>query len=416
MVSLNILTNYEYDDIKMNATQAIQRAIDQCAQSGGGEVVIPGVGDYIIDGIQLKSGVILRLERDAALIGSGDESKYYHRPGPFELLANETPIASLIYAKNATNIGITGGGTIDGNYEKFIYPNQEGEEHLKFFKYPRPMMVYFEGCSHINISKVRLVHAPFWTIHLVGCVQTEIDSINIKNEMRMPNTDGIDIDRCKQTLIHDSQIVTGDDGICPKCTEETAQYGNCYDIKVARCRIVTRSSAIKFGSSSFGDFENCYFSDITIEDTNRGIAFQLRDPGSARNITFENISIKTKTFTKEWWGSGEPIYITIVPRDKGTAIDDQVIENITFLNVDCQAGNGILGYSTAKRAIRNIHFENVKLQLTEPFKSKTNFDLRPTADIAKITDSHVGLNINGIENLVLENVTLQDVNGEVIKY
>ncbi|WP_010621379.1 glycosyl hydrolase family 28 protein [Paucilactobacillus suebicus] len=416
MIEINILDNHDFDDISINATEAIQSAIDKCNGADGGIVTVPGEGVYIIDGIELKSNVTLNVESGATLRGSGNEERYIRRPGPFELIRNNTPISGLIFANGANNIAVTGDGTIDGNFEKFIFPDQGSEQHLKFYKYPRPMMFYFENCRDVKISNLHIINSPFWTIHLVGCFKTEIDSIFINNEMRMPNTDGIDIDRGRETHIHDCTIVTGDDGICPKCTEETAKYGDCNNIKVERCNIKTRSSAIKFGSSSFGNFEDCYFTDLKIEDTNRGIAFQIRDPGSVRNITFENITIKNKTYTKDWWGSGEPIYITLVQRDEKTDMKNQVIDNISFLNINCESDNGIFIYSSVEGAVRDIYLRDVNLKLNKPFKTATEFDLRPNYGSGVVTSSHIGLNTETTANLVLTNVQIEDSENEIISY
>lgn len=382
-MNFNILAHRSYEEIKEHATSVIQSAIDQCSASGGGVVTIPA-GNYIINSIILKNNVTLNLTKGACLIGSGNETNYQHRPGPFELIKNNTPISGLIYAKGQHDIAITGGGTIDGNYEHFILPNQDKEVHLKFYKYPRPMIIYFENCRNIRLENLNLQNSPFWTVHLVGDLNTEISNVNISNEVRMPNTDGFDIDRSKNTYIHNCRIHTGDDAICPKCTEETAQYGNVENLLVENCDIITQSSAVKFGSSSFGDFNNCIFRWLTVRDTNRGLAFQLRDPGSAHNIRFENIDIATKHYSKEWWGAGEPIYITLLPRDNQTHLKGSTIDEVTFENIKCRAENGILMAAYDNNAIRNISFINIQLSLNRPLGVDAEFDLRPGNFTGKI--------------------------------
>lgn len=381
---INILDQPRKGDIHQQATKAIQEAIDQCHSNGGGVVTVPA-GDYIIDSILLKSNVTLSLEKGAKLIGSGQEEHYQHRPGPFELLKNNTPISGLIYAKGQSNIALTGEGTIDGNFERFILPNQGDELHLKFYKYPRPMMIYFEDCRNILIQGIRLQNSPFWTVHLVGDLNTEVDRVTIENEVRMPNTDGFDVDRSKNTYIHDCKIHTGDDAICPKCTEETAKYGNVENLLVEDCYIITQSSAVKFGSSSFGDFANCIFRRLTVRDTNRGLAFQLRDHGSAYDIRFEDIDIATKHYSKEWWGSGEPIYISLLPRDLKTDLTGSRIDNVTFRNIHCRAENGILLAAYAEGALKNIQFDHVDLQLQKSLGTNVEFDLRPDDHNGKIS-------------------------------
>lgn len=396
-MKINILDTASYSEIKQNATETIQAAIDQCAAAAGGEVTIPS-GRYTIDGLQLKTGVTLNLEADATLVGSGHDANYTHRPGSFELNRNHTPISALIYAKGQRDIGITGEGHIDGHYTAFIYPHQDDAVHLKFYKYPRPMTIYFEECTNVTLAHITVKNAPFWTIHLVGCHNTEISHIAIHNEVRMPNTDGIDVDRSKNTYIHDCDILTGDDAICPKCTEETAQYGDCTGLLVEDCFIKTQSAAVKFGSSSFGNFENCKFRRLTIRDTNRGLAFQLRDPGSVNNVSFEDISIDTKHYSKEWWGAGEPIYLTLLPRDAETDLSAQTLQNITFKNITCNAENGIFIAADVPAAIRGLTFENVTVNLRQNADTPVAFDLRPWQGTPKLQRPlHLITNLAGAE-------------------
>ncbi|KRL14818.1 hypothetical protein FD12_GL001142 [Lentilactobacillus rapi DSM 19907 = JCM 15042] len=409
---VNILDHYEYAAIRDNATQAIQEAIDACHAFGNGTVIVPS-GTYVINGITLKSHVTLNLMAGATLIGSGDESQYIFRPGPFELNANQTPISGLITAKGQHNIAIVGEGTIDGNYQKFVLPNQPKALHLKFYKYPRPMTVYFEDCTNVILKGITIQNAPFWTVHLVGCLNTEAARLTIHNEKRMPNTDGFDIDRSKNTVIHDCEIITGDDAICPKCTEETARYGDCTGLIVTNCRITTQSAAVKFGSSSFGNFVNCQFSNLTIEDTNRGLAFQLRDPGSVENILFENITIKTKHYSKDWWGSGEPIFISILPRDNQTDLTGQRIRNVIFKNIQCDAENGVFIGSAADGMITNVLFDHVEIRLRKALAAATEFDLRPWKGVAKVGAKLAGINSVHSNHYSLQNFRVTDIGGHL---
>ena len=56
-------------------TRAFQKALDACAVSGGGEVVVPA-GKYLIGSIQLGTHTTLRLEKDSILTGSPDLDDY----------------------------------------------------------------------------------------------------------------------------------------------------------------------------------------------------------------------------------------------------------------------------------------------------------------------------------------------------
>ena len=65
---------------------AIQRAIDACAERGGGTVYVPR-GEYLIGTIELKSNIRLYLGAGATLLGSPDRADY--RLNAFGSVLNE---------------------------------------------------------------------------------------------------------------------------------------------------------------------------------------------------------------------------------------------------------------------------------------------------------------------------------------
>src|SRR5712691_2098819 len=62
-------------DGKTKDTAAFQKALDQAAAAGGGDVLVPA-GEYLIGSIELKSNTTLRLAKNAHLIGSPDLEDY----------------------------------------------------------------------------------------------------------------------------------------------------------------------------------------------------------------------------------------------------------------------------------------------------------------------------------------------------
>lgn len=62
-------------DGKTLNTAAIQTAIDECAKSGGGRVLIAD-GIYKSGGIRLYTNVNLHIEQNAVLLGSGNPGRY----------------------------------------------------------------------------------------------------------------------------------------------------------------------------------------------------------------------------------------------------------------------------------------------------------------------------------------------------
>ena len=109
---------------------------------------------------------------------------------------------------------------------------------------------------------------------------------------------------------------------------------------------------------------------------------QLRDGGSIENVTFSNLNIETRMFSKEhWWGSAEPICITAVPRREDTKIGH--IRNVTFRDINGITENGILIYgdehANGEKNIQNITLENINLHLVKRTDWPKNLhDLRPS--------------------------------------
>src|SRR5690606_16164892 len=93
-------------------TAAIQAAIDACNAAGGGRVVVePGV--YMIASIQLKDRVELHLARGATLRG------IFNAPHYLPINPGEAKMTALVFARDAIDIAITGGGTIDGQGPRY---------------------------------------------------------------------------------------------------------------------------------------------------------------------------------------------------------------------------------------------------------------------------------------------------------
>ena len=94
-------------------TAAFQKALDTCAVSGGGEVVV-NAGKYLIGSIQMGNRTILRLEKDSVLMGSPDLADYPIMDVRWEGRWQPGHRA-LIYSANVDHTGIIGPGRIEGN-------------------------------------------------------------------------------------------------------------------------------------------------------------------------------------------------------------------------------------------------------------------------------------------------------------
>lgn len=74
-------------------------------------------------------------------------------------------------------------------------------------------MMLFEDVENFTVRDVTLKDAAFWTLHMAGCQNVRIDGIKILNDDRGANNDGIDPDCCRNVVIANCIVSTGDDAI-----------------------------------------------------------------------------------------------------------------------------------------------------------------------------------------------------------
>lgn len=371
---------------------AIQKAIDACSEAGGGNVVFSTNHTFISGPVELKSNINIVLEANSVWKANPDESIY-------KLSAfgeNRGEGMMWIYAKDAKNISITGKGTIHGNGVAFMGKELPDSYELKPVTTfdPRPHVLTLFGVDNLTIRDITIRDGAYWTVHLIGCNGAVIDGINLLNNLKIRNGDGIDLDHSKNVRISNCHITSGDDCICLKNRREYEAYGSCHDITVTNCVMTSRSCAIKIGSENMDSIYNVVFDNCVITRSNRGLGIQNRDEGTVTDVVFSNIQMDCQLWSDVWWGQAEPIYVTSYPRANGNHKDANwrfpkgetvgrcgEVSRIFFNNITAVSENGCFVGGDEKGKVNNIYFNNVRL-----FNKKvTNFDggqidLRPCRD------------------------------------
>lgn len=371
---------------------AIQKAIDACSEAGGGNVVFSTNHTFISGPVELKSNINIVLEANSVWKANPDESIY-------KLSAfgeNRGEGMMWIYAKDAKNISITGKGTIHGNGVAFMGKELHDSYELKPVTTfdPRPHVLTLFGVDNLTIRDITIRDGAYWTVHLIGCDGAVIDGINLLNNLKIRNGDGIDLDHSKNVRISNCHITSGDDCICLKNRREYEAYGSCHDITVTNCVMTSRSCAIKIGSENMDSIYNVVFDNCVITRSNRGLGIQNRDEGTVTDVVFSNIQMDCQLWSDVWWGQAEPIYVTSFPRANGNHKDANwrfpkgetvgrcgEVSRIFFNNITAVSENGCFVGGEEKGKVNNIYFNNVRL-----FNKKvTNYDggqidLRPCRD------------------------------------
>lgn len=113
---------------------------------------------------------------------------------------------AFLYARDAENISICGGGTIYGNADGW-FSSSVDDMGYRTPAEQRPRMILLENCQRVRLENICIHHAPMWTIHLVSCSQVVMDGITVDNDLTMANTDALDIDSCQQVHVANSFLV-----------------------------------------------------------------------------------------------------------------------------------------------------------------------------------------------------------------
>ena len=384
MLTLSSVAQQVYDvtaagaigDGKTDDAKAIQQVIDRCSSEGGGRVLFPRNHSFLAGPIQLKSNVELYLEATATLKANPDESIY-------QLSAfgeNRGEGMLWLWADDAENITIAGKGTIHGNGIAFMGAELEDSYELKPLADqsfdPRPHVLTLTNVRNLTIRDVTIKEGAYWTVHLVGCNEAVIEGINLLNNLKIRNGDGIDLDHSKHVRIANCHITSGDDCICLKNRRETERYGSCHDITVTNCVMSSRSCAIKIGSENMDSIYNVVFDNCIITGSNRGLGIQNRDEGTVTDIIFSNILLDCRLWSDVWWGKAEPIYVTSYPRANGNHKDanwrfpkGQIegrcgeVSRIWFNNITSTSENGCFVGGDVPGKVKDIYFNNVRVRL-----------------------------------------------------
>lgn len=328
-------------------TAAIQRAINEAAAAGGGaRVLVRGGKRYLIGGLRLQAGIDFHLADDAELLVSA-------RPADF-------PGGAAINAHAAHGLRITGTGRINGRAREFMTHYDEVDEWWRPGAF-RPRLAVLTGCHDLEVRDVTFHDAPSWTLHLVGCRGVLVDRVKIRNQLDVPNCDGIDPDHCRDVEIRACDIACGDDAIVIKATRQGAAFGGCENIVVKDCVLETQDSGLKIGTETVANIRGVRFERCEIKTSCRGCTIQLRDGGDVSDIEFRDIRFVARYHSAPWWGRGEAISFTAIPRTPDTKVG--TISDVRVVNVTGRAENSVRISGSPQSRIRNVRFENVAVTL-----------------------------------------------------
>ncbi len=401
-------------------TMAFRQAIKACAESGGGQVMVPA-GNWLTGPIELLSHVDLHLEPGALIQFTRDHTQY---PPAGDKGGS---LASPIYSHGQEDIAITGEGTLDGAGDswrpvkkekmtdtqwrdllasggvlsadgKIWWPDRDEMSNDRL----RPFMVSLVDCRRILIQGVTLRNSPKFVFCPTHCSDLTLDHAHIFNEWWAQNGDGMDISACKRVIIYGCTVSAGDDGICMKSSGVDPSGPALQDVVVAGCTVYRAHGGFVIGSNTDGGMHDIFVSDCVFAGTDVGLRFKsnmgrggLVDSIFIRDITMQKIVREAVLFDTHYQDvPAGATRKTETPTDKTpvfrgfhisridcqgaataisiTGLPQMPITDISFDSVTIRATRGLIATQA-----RNINLHKVKLDVAE----KPVYQTDPTAEI-----------------------------------
>ena len=383
-------------DSSIVQTTALQRVIDQAAAAGGGVVVVPR-GTFLSGALFFRPGTHLHLQEGARLKGIDD---IRHYPLVDTRIEGQTRkyFAALVNADGVDGFSITGTGTIDGNGLRFweeFWIRRRFNPACTNLEAMRPRLVYLSRCHDVQVQDVRLVNSAFWTNHLYRCERVKYIGCTIyaphePPQSKAPSSDAIDLDVCRDVLVHGCNISVNDDAVVIKGGKGTwadrqEENGPTSHVIIQHCHYGFVHGCLTLGSESLHDW-NILLRDCHIDNAARVLWLKMRpdtpqhyehirvqrltgscgsvltirpwtqfyEPGDradmplseCHDVTLRDLRLTCRNFfdvgTSDKYRLHHFTFENIDVQDRGGNFRPEVIENATVRNVNISTGSAAL--------------------------------------------------------------------------
>jgi polygalacturonase len=381
-------------DGKTLDTDAVNRAIEAAAASGGGLVLFPA-GNYLCFSIHLKSQIHLFLSQGCTIVAAespkpGEQTGY--NGGKYDAAEPNTPWEnyqdyghnhwhnSLIWGEDIHDFSITGPGLIYGKGLSFggdgpprgHYPIYVAEQAGVGNK-----AIALKNCRNVILRDFSVLKGGHFCLLLTG-----VDNLTIDNLKLDTDRDGIDIDCCQNVRVSNCTVNSPwDDGICPKSSYALGYARPTRNLTITNCLVtgsyvlgsvldgtfkkyaegerVGRTGRIKFGTESNGGFINVTISNCVFEGC-LGYALESVDGALLEDFTITNTTMRDLY-------SG-PIFMRLGRRLRGPKESTKVgtmkrvlISNLACFNAPLPGSilTGIPGSPIVDVKLSNIYIETV---------------------------------------------------------
>jgi hypothetical protein len=286
-----VLTDYGAAPDGRPATAAFAAAFAAAEKAGGGRVVVPA-GRWVSGAIHLRSNCEFHLAKGAEIVFTQNPADYLPAVRSSIEGVECWNYSPLVYAYGCTNIAITGSGTLrafEGGFAQTLWktwvpqaagigasrrqlaawaaagtPVAERQIWKRPAAHTRPPLLQINRCGNVRLEGFRVRESPFWTIHLYHSDDIVVRGLDVY--ARGNNTDGIDIEMCRNVLVEKCRFDQGDDGIVIKSGRDRDGWRlnrPTENVTVRNCQIVNAHTVLAVGSELSGGVRNVLMENCT---------------------------------------------------------------------------------------------------------------------------------------------------------
>lgn len=386
-------------------TDAFEKTISECNKAGGGRVVVPA-GTWLTGPIKLKSNVNLYLDSGAVIVFSNSYNDYKNTDAK---KSSSTSYTSLISGTDLSNVAITGGGALSGNGDSWRPVKKEKVTDTlwkslinaggvvdntgtllwpskKVVNIKRPNLLSLSHCSSILIDGPTFKNSPQFNVDITSSQNITIRNTKVFNDYWAQNTDGLDISACKDVLMYNDTVDTGDDGICMKSSASGSTKSTdpkLQNVVIENCIVNHAHGGFVIGSNTDGGMKNIYVHNCNYTGTDTGIRFKsnIGNGGTVEDVYIDGINMKDITTDAVVFDTNYE------SKNTGKAnVKVPCFQNIHISNVVCSGAKeavNIKGLDTMP--VKNIDFKNITINSSKGFFAENTSNI--TLDNVKITPS-----------------------------
>lgn len=371
------------------ASNAIQQAIDDAYQAGGGTVFVPA-GVYKSGNLTLKSNVTFYVAGGAVIVGTGKGEDYAIDFRKDSRNADGTYFIRT--AINSSNITIRGRGTIDGKgiemrERKMPAPNKN-EGFINNLLVPL-------ATTNFTFDGLILRDAGFWSFMVVRSDHVTITNLKGFQDLYKIENDVIDINESQDVLVKHAIAISDDDTYSTKTWLQTGMskdwpgaLEHLENVVFDDALAWTRCAAFKIGMGVAQPQIGVTVRNSYVFQSSRALLIDhgyqyntLPEEGYARNVTFENIDIERvgiNQFGNYWLG---------VSTSTSGDVSNVIVKNVNVRELGSQQSR-IFGNVAKGGKVNGVTFTDVyvKGKLATSF-ADLKLDVNSNANAVRIANS-----------------------------